>query len=236
MFEQKIVHSSHYCQVDPNKKVEVGSFRLSGDGNQNGRKLVSFHWRQLAQNLVSVSFRFHTRAPTSTYQRWWTRCARTSKTTRRPPPRPVGTQPSSGLGLLDPGFGPGWLFFLGWWLLRAIWTPRWARWTLCPTTTSTPGWSSMWATTQILLPHHTTSLQLMPDLSISVRKHSGGSGGSHSWNVCYRGTRHGHWTLFQKVQRTAHQFLRVYIFVFRTKICPAVEPPPEEYEFEKDEL
>jgi len=22
----------------------------------------------------------------------------------------------------------------------------------------------------------------------------------------------------------------------RTKICPAVEPPPEEYEFEKDEL
>ena len=110
MFEQKIVHSSHYCQVDPNKKVEVGSFRLSGDGNQNGRKLVSFYWRQPAQNLVSVSFRFHTRAPTSTYQRWWTRCARTSKTTRRPPPRPVGTQPSSGLGLLDPGFGPGRLF------------------------------------------------------------------------------------------------------------------------------
>ena len=104
---KKIVHSSHYCQVDPNKKVEVGSFRLSGDGNQNGRKLVSLYWWQLAQNLVSVSFRFHTRAPTSTYQKWWTRCARTSRTTRRPPPRLVETQLSSGSGL-DPGSGPGW--------------------------------------------------------------------------------------------------------------------------------
>ena len=54
--KKEIVHSSHYCQVDPNKKVEVGSFRLSGDGNQNGRKLVSLYWWQLAQNLVSVSF------------------------------------------------------------------------------------------------------------------------------------------------------------------------------------
>merc|ERR1719315_752360 len=29
-------------KVDPNKKVEVGSFRLSGDGNQNGRKLIPY--------------------------------------------------------------------------------------------------------------------------------------------------------------------------------------------------
>ena len=27
-------------QVDPKKKVEVGSFRISGDGTQEGRKLV----------------------------------------------------------------------------------------------------------------------------------------------------------------------------------------------------
>ena len=29
-------------QVDPKKKVEVGSFRISGDGTQEGRKLVGF--------------------------------------------------------------------------------------------------------------------------------------------------------------------------------------------------
>ena len=27
-------------QVDPKKKVEIGSFRISGDGTQEGRKLV----------------------------------------------------------------------------------------------------------------------------------------------------------------------------------------------------
>ena len=34
---------SHPSQVDPKKKVEVGSFRISGDGSQEGRKLVGVH-------------------------------------------------------------------------------------------------------------------------------------------------------------------------------------------------
>ena len=32
------------------------------------------------------------------------------------------------------------------------------------------------------------------------------------------------------------QFPQLWRIVLRTSICPAVEPPPEEYEFEKDEL
>ena len=34
-------------QVDPKKKVEVGSFRISGDGTQEGRKLVGVVFRKV---------------------------------------------------------------------------------------------------------------------------------------------------------------------------------------------
>ena len=46
------------------------------------------------------------------------------------------------------------------------------------------------------------------------------------------------WTLNSVPEgaKKSSSVLWVYILVFRTKICPAVEPPPEEYEFEKDEL
>ena len=42
---EKVLRSSKVLsilsQVDPKKKVEIGSFRISGDGTQEGRKLVS---------------------------------------------------------------------------------------------------------------------------------------------------------------------------------------------------
>ena len=42
---EKVLKSSKVLsilsQVDPKKKVEIGSFRISGDGSQEGRKLVS---------------------------------------------------------------------------------------------------------------------------------------------------------------------------------------------------
>ena len=42
---EKVLKSSKVLsilsQVDPKKKVEIGSFRISGDGTQEGRKLVS---------------------------------------------------------------------------------------------------------------------------------------------------------------------------------------------------
>ena len=53
-----------HSQVDPKKKVETGSFRISGDGSQEGRKLVSLlRW---SSRLIFQFARSHTRDPMST--------------------------------------------------------------------------------------------------------------------------------------------------------------------------
>jgi hypothetical protein len=81
--------------VDPKKKVETGTWRLSGGGDQEGRKLVSGH-QVILGNCSILPPRFRSRDRTSTFPMLWTRCARGSRTTRRRRPRPAAGRPSSG--------------------------------------------------------------------------------------------------------------------------------------------
>ena len=100
---EKVLKSSKVLsilsQVDPKKKVEIGSFRISGDGTQEGRKLVSVNLQSFSRLIFQLA-RSHMRDPMSTCLKWWTLCARTLRIMPRQLLRPVGSQLSSGLAHL----------------------------------------------------------------------------------------------------------------------------------------
>ena len=82
-------------QVDPKKKVEVGSFRISGDGTQEGRKLVGVSLLRFSRLIIQIA-RSRMRDPMSICPKLWTLFARILRITRRQLLRRVGSLPSSG--------------------------------------------------------------------------------------------------------------------------------------------
>ena len=80
--------------VDPAKKVEVGTFRLNGDGTQN-RKLVKRNFFEKNACIYKFVFRFPTPDHRNIYWKLLRVFVKGLKTMLRPSTKPVENQPSS---------------------------------------------------------------------------------------------------------------------------------------------
>jgi len=147
-------------KVDPNKKVEVGSFRLSGDGNQNGRKLIPYARsnEHLSEVVDTVCKNFEDYAQ--------------------------ATAKASG----DPT------------IIRLM-------------------------TIEGNMNPKMSEVDIVPDDDLNTRLKF----------YCENIVEDQEEAILE-LFATEGQDMDIELCSRRTKICPAVEPPPEEYEFEKDEL